>query len=152
MIYILLIILFILFISFNKLKSFYNMYKLLKSTVDPENKKNCCVFFYDMTKFAYNIFNPKKVEKFNKHIKVPYEYNDNKYFYLLKVPRGIMPIDWIKDENDNDIYDVILPYLGPNLDCHGSEIYPRDFGLKKIVIKNINDKEYTFEENEKIIL
>ena len=48
----------------------------------------------------------------------------------------------------NDIY----PYLGPNLDCHGSDVFPKDFGLKKIFIKDGNNKEYSFEEDEQIKL
>lgn len=144
---------FIILLSFNKVKSAYTIYKNFKSIIDPENKKNCCTLFYDLCKFGYTIFSIKKVEKFNnKHIKIPYEYKENKYVFLVKVPKGIMPIDYIKDENGVDVYEDILPYLGPNLDCHGCDVFPRDFGLKKISIKDINDKYYTFEENEKIVL
>lgn len=152
--YLLVILCLITFYNFNKIKKGYNLYLMFKNTVDPENKKNCCTLSFDICKVFYKLLNPPTLPpKFNdKHLKVPYEYKDGKYFFLLKVPKGIMPIDIIKDENENDVTDEVLPYLGPNLDCHGNDIYPSDFGLKKIYIKNINEKEYTFEENEKIIL
>ena len=56
------------------------------------------------------------------------------------------------DENDNDIHDTIYPYLGPNLDCHGSFLCPKDFGYKKIKITTIFDKLIIFDEEQKIDL
>ena len=141
--------------NYKNIINIYTFYKLFKNTIDPENKKNCCSIFYDLGKIGYLLFFPSKptLSKFNKQmVKVPYEYRENKYFYLLKVPRGIMPIEYIKDENDKDVLDEIYPYLGPNLDCHGAEVFPKDFGLKKITIKDINDNIYSFEENEVIVI
>jgi len=142
--------------NYRNIKNVYNFYKIFKNTVDPENKKNCCTIFYDLGKIGYLLFFPPKsngISKFNKQmLKVPYEFRENKYFYLLKVPRGIMPIEYIKDENDIDVLDDIYPYLGPNLDCHGADVFPRDFGLKKITVKDIHDNVYSFEEDEMIVI
>lgn len=87
-----------------------------------------------------------------KYIKISYKYKDKSYFYLLKIPRGIPPLISITDENNNDIMDIINPYLGPNLDCHGSTICPADFGYDKIKITTAFDKLVIFEENQKIEL
>ena len=152
-VYISFALLLITLFNINKLKRIYQLYSIFKNTVDPQNEKNCCTIFYDICKVGYSLFNlPKNPEKFKKHIKVPYEYRENKYVFLLKVPKGVMPVDFIKDENDNDISDELLPYLGPNLDCHGTEVFPSDFGLKKVIIKDINEKEYIFEEHQQINL
>lgn len=134
--------------------------------IDPENKKGHIYTIKNVFKLAYslyNSFNPnnnqnkenkqiiKPLEKFNKkYLKISYKYNDKNYFYLLKVPKGILPIMSITDENDNDIEDIISPYLGPNLDCHNETIYPRDFGYSKIKIKTIFDKIVVFDEDQKI--
>ena len=139
--------------NYQNIKNMYTLYYVFKSTIDPENKKNCCSILYDIGKIGYLLCFPPKptVSKFNKQmVKVPYEFRENKYFYLLKVPRGIMPIDSIKDEDGKDVLDEIYPYLGPNLDCHGADVFPKDFGLKKITVKDIHDNEYSFEEDEVI--
>jgi hypothetical protein len=141
----------LIYLNLNKISRIYNLYKIFKNTVDPENKKNCFTIFYDIFSITYKLFFSSSLNTFNnKHIKIPYDFRDKKYIYLLKLPRGVIPIDTIVDENDNNIFEIIYPYLGPNLDCHGSNIFPKDFGIKKIIIKDINNKEYIFEENDTI--
>lgn len=139
----------LIYLNLNKISRIYNLYKIFKNTVDPENKKNCFTIFYDILSITYKLFFSSSLNTFNKkHIKIPYDFRDKKYIYLLKLPRGVIPIDTIVDENNNDIFEIIYPYLGPNLDCHGTNIFPKDFGIKKIIIKDINNKEYIFEEND----
>lgn len=149
-IYFLCFIVIISCLYYKKIERIYSFYKIFKNTVDPENKKNCCQLFYNICSVGYSLFfPPKPLMKFKKHIKIPYEYRDKKYFYLLKVKHKL-PINLIIDENGNDIMEDIYPYLGPNIDCHGTDICPSDFGLKKVIIKDMNDNEYSFEENEQI--
>jgi len=91
--------------------------------------------------------------KFNKkYLKISYKYRDKTYFYLLKIPRGVQPLKNIVDEEGNDISDIIEPYLGPNLDCHGALIYPKDFGYKQIKVTTVFDKTIVFDEEQKIEL
>lgn len=149
--YILLFFCFLIIYNFKKLKKGYHLYKIFKNTVDPNNEKNCCNISYDILQLIYKLFFSKTIDMFDKkRAKVQYDYNDKKFIYLLKVPKGVIPIDYIKDENGNDILNEIYPYLGPNLDCHNVEVYPRDFGLQKIIIKDIQDNEFIFEENDMI--
>jgi hypothetical protein len=133
------------------IKTSYQLYKLYKKTVDPDGNLG---HFYTL-KSIINIFKKyeKPLEKFNKkYLKISYKYNDKDYFYLLKIPRGIMPLRSIENEKGDNIDDILTPYLGPNLDCHGSDIYPKDFGYEKIKITTVFDRIITFEENDKIIL
>jgi hypothetical protein len=139
--------------NFKKINTLYGYYKLFKNTVDPENKKNCCTLLYEMGNVFYKlVYFVKKdsIDSFKKHVKIPYKYKDKEYVYLLKKPRMIMPIEYIRDENDKDVLDEIYPYLGPNLDCHGVELYPSDFGFTEMKIKDINENEYLFTENQLI--
>ena len=148
-------VLVILFTYRQKITNVYKLYKIFKDTIDPENKKNCCQIFYDISKVTYMLFFSTKnsLESFNKkHLKVPYQFRENKFVFLLKTPRGVLPLEYIKDENEKDVFNEIYPYLGPNLDCHGSELCPKDFGLKTISMKNVNNKEYVFGENDIIKL
>lgn len=170
------IILFVLFASFfkygHKIKECYKLYKNYKSFIDPDNKlsniqviRNIFSMIFTIFYSTYSLYymnsanNTKNTKqeiqpvKFNKkYIKISYKYRDKTYFYLLKIPRGVQPLKNITDEDNNDIYDIIEPYLGPNLDCHGSPIYPKDFGYKKIKITTIFDKLVIFDEDQQIDL
>jgi hypothetical protein len=125
---------------------------MYRKTVDPDGILGH--FYTIRTIFSFFKYKQEKpLEKFNKkYLKISYKYKDKDYFYLLKIPRGIMPLRSIEDEEGNNIDAIISPYLGPNLDCHGSDIYPKDFGYQKIKITTVFDRIITFEENDKIIL
>ena len=87
-------------------------------------------------------------EKFKKDmIKIPYFYNDTKYYYLFQKKRGLRPISFIHDENGIDITKNLLPYLGPNYDCI---LTPSDFGHKEIVIENTDGIRKKITEFERI--
>jgi len=159
------IVFLIILISFLKLrykfKSVYNYYKTYKNFIDPQNInghiytiKSLFFIIYSIYQSKYQIKNkeeePKKFNK--KYIKISYKYKEKTYFYLLKVPHGLNPINKITDENNNDIYDIIYPYLGPNLDCHDSFLCPKDFGYEKIKITTIFDKLIIFDEEQRIDL
>jgi len=134
------------------------LYKTYKSFVDPQNKLGHIytiksIFNIILALCQVKVNKPKEQEKFNKkYIKISYKYKEKIYYYLLKVPRGVAPLKSITDENDNDISDIIEPYLGPNLDCHKSDIYPRDFGYNQIKITTVFDKLIIFDEDQKIEL
>jgi hypothetical protein len=137
------------------IKSCGKMYIGYKNIIDPENKLS----HFSTVRSIVNMFwkpVPKEdppLEKFNKkYLKISYKYKDKNYFYLLKIPKGVTPIQTIQDESGNDIDDILSPYLGPNLDCHGASISPIDFGYSKVVITTIFDKVVTFEENDNISL
>lgn len=141
----------------NKIRSIHSAYKTYKKIIDPTNKYGHIYTMKNIFNLAYSVYDmfqtkqTPPLQKFNKnYLKISYKYNDKDYFYLLKVPRGVIPIISITDENDDNIEDIISPYLGPNLDCHGASIYPRDFGYSKIKIKTVFNKLVIFDENQKI--
>ena len=140
------------YLNRDNIKSSYQLYNLYKNTVEPDGNLG---HFYTV-RTIFNFFKQKpepSFEKFNKkYLKISYKYKDKDYFYLLKIPKGVIPLRSIKDEEGNNIDDIVSPYLGPNLDCHGAEIYPKDFGYTKIKITTVFDRIITFEENDKIIL
>jgi len=154
-----LIILIPIFRIIHKIKNVHGYYKKYKNFVDPENTYGHIYVIKSLFNIIYSIYEvnhtkkEEKPEKFNKkYIKISYKYKNKNYFYLLKVPHGLNPIKQITDENNNNIHDIIYPYLGPNLDCHGSTLCPKDFGYEKIKIKTIFDKLIIFDEEQKIDL
>ena len=159
------VILFLLFVTiyynYNRIHSCYKMYSSYKSLIDPTNKMSHYEVVRSLIDLFTGVYRGKKEEekveeqpqKFNKKLmKIPYKYKDKTYFYLLKIPKGFPPIQKIEDDSGNDISDQILPYLGPNLDCHHTKITPMDFGYLKVIVTTIYDKVITFEENDTIVL
>lgn len=175
MFYIILILIVLLFFFRfrNNIRKIIDLYRNYKKLIDPQNKishiqiiRNGFKLLLSIIYSTYNIYymnnmntnivtksEKSEKEKFNKkYIKITYKYKDKLFYYLLKIPKGVIPLKSITDDKGEDIYDIIEPYLGPNLDCHGSTIYPKDFGYNQIKITTVFDKIITFDEDQKIDL
>jgi hypothetical protein len=74
------------------------------------------------------------------------------YKMIIKPIRGPVPILCVTNENNVDITDEILPYLGPNNDWHGKKYYPDFFKYKTLNIELLNGTKKTFNDNETIII
>lgn len=139
-----------------EITSSFGLYRQLKRAIDPSNKYGCWYVLWAMIQLlnqTQTYQHQPQPEKFNRdYIKISYTYRGKPYYYLLKVQRGVTPIQCIQDENEKDITDIIVPYLGPNLDCHGISLKPSDFGYKKIKIVTIFDETVEFKENDAISL
>lgn len=133
----------------------YSLYSQFKKIVDPDGSKGHFRSIYEMSsvvfqKLGYQRAHPPP-EKFNRdYIKISYHYKDKSYFYLLKVKRGVTPLVSIVDEKGEDVMDALMPYLGPNLDCHNTPLSPKDFGYEKITVTTVMDETVVFEENDLI--
>ena len=71
-----------------------------------------------------------KIDK-NKY-ELKYIINGKLYKKIITPTRGPSPIICITNENDDDITEIILPYIGPNNDFHNEKFYPNFFGFKKL--------------------
>jgi hypothetical protein len=129
----------------------YNIYKNFKKIVDPDGSKGHLFVIFSILGVKQQQQNYPKNEKFNRdYIKISYTYKDKPYFYLLKVKRGVTPLLSMTNENGDNVMDELLPYLGPNLDCHNTPVTPMDFGYKRIVATTVLDDIVTFEESSNI--
>lgn len=95
----------------------------------------------------------KSTIHWNKNIiRFPYEYNDQTYYHLETIPRGIIPFQSIQDEEGNDVSEAILPYLPLNLKTDRVAMKPRDFGYKTLTFMDHEDHLTVFQEDDKIEL
>jgi len=62
---------------------------------------------------------------------IQYTLKNNIYIFRTTARRGPSTICCITDHNNNDVTDEVKSYLGPNEDCHGQPLTPRDIGYKK---------------------
>lgn len=122
---------------------FYTIWKLMvmMTTVLQSAYK---VHFHDVN------LNPEKLN--HKFLKIPFRYKDRCYYYLLRIPRGVVPVRSIVDENGMDVTADLEPYLGPNLDGYNSGVTPSDFGYKKLTITTVLDRSAEFGETDVIRL
>ena len=137
------------------LKKGVDLYRGYKNIVDPDHMYGHLYTIRTMFSIFWTFLKKKRHssshEKFNRdYIKISYTYKEKPYYYLLKVKRGVTPLLKIEDEQGNDIESSIMPYLGPNLDCHNIKLTPKDFGYKKIVATTVFDTTSVFEENDPI--
>lgn len=127
-------------------------YLALKRSFDPKNQLTHSTFLSMIVTVLRSSSSVKKEEKFaGKYLKIPYEFRDRNYCFLLKIARGIVPLKSIRDDNDQDVTDQVTPYLGPNLDFHGVKLTPKDLGWNSLTFVTLRDEqEYRFEADQTI--
>lgn len=91
-----------------------------------------------------------KIDK-NKY-EVSYIINGKLYKMIIKPIRGPCSVLDIRDGEDNDVYDIIIPYLGPNEDWNNTKFYPLYFGYNNLIFEMIDGSLKTFNNEETIIL
>lgn len=137
---------------------------LLRPVLDPQRKKSLVELISDSAIIWWAFAKVYVKQKFyrNHHhhhghfkknvLQFPYKYNDKTYYHLEKVPRFCLGFQTILDEEGNDVSESVLPYLPINLKTQKVDLYPRDFGYKKLIFRNHDNIESVFEENEIIQL
>ena len=81
-----------------------------------------------------------------------YIVNGKLYKMIIKPIRGPIPILCVKNENNIDITEQILPYLGPNNDWHGKKYYPDFFKHKILNIELLDGSKKTFNHSDTITI
>jgi|UniRef100_A0A6C0J1T9 hypothetical protein len=101
------------------------------------------VFNAKYLKFTQYLNNSsKKIDK--KTYLVTYYIEGKQYKMLVKPKKGPNPILKILDENEIDITQEILPYMGPNLNWHNYPVTPDFFNKKNISFEYNNQNKLTF--------
>ena len=79
-----------------------------------------------------------------------YILHDNEYKMVIKIARGPSPILSIKNEDNKDLTDIILPYLGPKNDWHNNKFTPKFFNCKSLSFELSNGEIIKFHEETEI--
>ena len=95
----------------------------------------------------------KSVEKIDKNTyEITYTIGARLYKFRTKTQKGMSNILQIIDSENNDVTEIIEPYIGPHRDFHNFEYTPHSLSYKTLTF-NFNDGESTtFQENDKILL
>lgn len=100
-----------------------------------------------------NCFNRlnKNINYIDKHTAVlTYVLDGRLYKIALTRRKGPPQIIMVHDENDDDISNEILPYLGPCRDWHKKEYTPEFWGKNKLFFETVDGETLSFEKKETI--
>ena len=92
----------------------------------------------------------KKLDK-NKY-EVSYIINGKFYKMVTTTARGPIPVIQIMNEDNIDVTEYIIPYMGPNNDWHNRKYFPDFFNYKSLIFELSNGERKTFNHSETIIL
>lgn len=88
----------------------------------------------------------------NKNIEVSYTVNGKLFKLVVYNKKGPSPLVKIYDENNEDISEIVYPYLGPNYDWHNTSFTPNFWNKKSLTFQFVVGEKKTFLEHQKIIL
>jgi hypothetical protein len=86
----------------------------------------------------------------NKTSEITYVINGKMYKMIVIPKRGPNPILQISNDLENDVTDLILPYMGPQYDWHGSIFKPEFFGYKSLTFELGDGTEHTYDESDNV--
>jgi hypothetical protein len=100
------------------------------------------------------------IQKLNKSVKkidrttfeLTYVINGKLYRMRVRPKRGPSPVMQISNEEQIDVTDQVLPYMGPSYDWHKNTFSPNCFGHQTLVFEFSDGSETTFEEKSTVSL
>jgi hypothetical protein len=143
----------------NTVMTKYNRFRKLNKLVSSRSR-GCCIIFWISIQLLIKAlwFNflqliNNNVQKVDKHrFEVSYVINGRLYKMLVKNIRGPCPVLLIVDDNNEDVTDVIIPYIGAGRDFHNFKFTPQFFGHNQLSVELSSGETKTFEETDVIIL
>ena len=105
---------------------------------------------YQALKQSFVQYLNDSVKKLDKNTyEVTYVLNGQLYKMLVTPTKGPTPVFQIRNEKEEDMMDIVLPYYGPAYDLHSSCIItPSFFNCSRLVIEMSDGTEKIFNENE----
>jgi len=93
------------------------------------------------------------VKKINKNTyEISYLVNGKMYKMIVTPVKGPAPVLQVSDENEEDVSDMVLPFLGPRNDWHGRVFTSKDFKRRSLTFELGSGEEVTFEEDQKLLI
>lgn len=87
-----------------------------------------------------------------KTYEITYVVKGKTFKMIVKPKRGPSDVLLIYNEEDEDVGEVVMPYLGPEDNFHGHDYTPKFFRYKTLTFEMCNGNKLTFLENETINL
>lgn len=142
----------------DRYKRFKNFHSLVASTPRGQNQSKTIViivsakmliqaFYLTFLQYMNN-----SVCKLDRNVyEVSYVINGRMYKMLVTPQRGPAPVLQISNDEDEDVTEQVLPYLGPQYDWHNNRIAPEFFGCKTLTFELADGSEYTYDKDNKAL-
>jgi len=141
-------------VVYNKVAKIRRKLTSLRSLVKTQEKQTIKIYYICVKLLVKMLYKKlaKKLEYKSSRVRlvkddiyeVGYELKGVQYKMLIQAPRGPCPIMQVTDDNDEDITDVILPFMGPSYNWHNFRINGQMF----IPALFFNVKALTFEMSD----
>lgn len=133
----------------------YKQWRMLNKTLDEMkvNKTKLTIKSVQLL-FMYIITNIK--QKYTGCVKridntrlyeLTYTINNKIYKQVINPQRGPNPIVSILNHDKLEVFDLIMPYIGPRYDWHYSALTPNFFGHESLEFIMLNGDTYLFNKN-----
>lgn len=144
-----------LYYNFTNIKHKYNKFKSLKKLVKTKHNNQAVVLLVSLS-LLFKLYYIKLIQYLNSSIEkinnntyeITYTINDVIYKSVIKVKKGPNNISNIYNENDEDITDIISPYVGANRDFGNISLTPEYFNMKEIKINLNTGHTLKFTQND----
>ena len=148
--------------KFSPLAAIKNSYSKYERTINFINKKKTSLplieklyIIYAFVKFIFTIFYSQFIQymysnlrynKTNKTYELDYIIGSNNYTLVVDSKISASNIIQIINEEE-DVTDKIIPYMGPSCDWHGKIISPSYFNMTSITFELSNGKSITYDQH-----
>lgn len=136
----------------NRVSHHYQRWKRLNSLVSVTENNNLRIAWYSaqilfkalyITFLQYMNTTIKRIDA--KTYELTYVVNGSLYKMLIVPKRGPKPIIMVYNENEEDVTDEVLTYMGPQYDWHHSKISPKFFGYQSLTFELADGTEHTYD-------
>lgn len=149
-----------LYTSFTQLKRTCEKIQVMNKQLSEKNihlfpiiKNFVCSYVKYVLTNCLQKYNLNIIKKNNKLYEIFYIIDGNTYCFKAnkkKGPSDVLMITTKENEDDVDITDKVLMYMGPNQDFYGIKTTVKDLGYENITFYLSNGDEKLFKENEYI--
>jgi hypothetical protein len=140
----------------------YTRFKRLNNLVETKYKSAFMILYVSLLLIFqmlwYNFaqwVNKSLVQKKGKLYEITYVINGQKNKLVVLPKRGPKDVMLVTGDNlvekDNEITNLVDPYLGPRCDFHGATFTPAFFNMESMTFQMADNRELTFTKNQRII-
>lgn len=141
----------------DRYKRFKNLNSLVASTPQGQYQSKTMVIIVS-TKMLIQAFYLALVQYMNNSVRkldrnvyeVSYVINGRMYKMLVTPQRGPAPVLQISNDEDEDVTEQVLPYMGPQYDWHNNRIAPEFFGCKSLTFELADGSEHTYDKDREV--
>lgn len=144
---------------FNDINIKYNKWKRLKSLVATKYDSTFMVYYVSV-EMVLTMYYAELIKYLNKSVhkigknkyEVSFTINEKHYKMVVKPDKGPPKILMITDKNNEDVSELIFPYLGPNHNWFNNTFTPQFFGYDELNFELNDGNKVSFKNEENIIL